>query len=37
MLKAKLIMLVAMSAIPAGDAASKILTSDLGVAPTYVV
>ena len=37
MLKAMLIMLVAMSAIPAGDAASKILTSDLGVAPTYVV
>lgn len=37
MLKAMLIMLVAMSAIPAGDAASKILTSELGVAPTYVV
>lgn len=37
MLRAMLIMLVAMSAIPAGDAASKILTSELGVAPTYVV
>jgi len=37
MLKAMFIMLIAMSAIPAGDAASKILTSELGVAPTYVV
>ncbi len=30
-------MLVAMSCIPAGDAASKVLTSQLGVAPIYVV
>lgn len=37
MMKAILIMLVAMSFIPAGDAASKILTSELGVAPVYVV
>jgi len=37
MLKAMFIMLIAMSVIPAGDAASKILTSELGVAPTYVV
>ena len=37
MLKALLIMLVAMSFIPIGDSASKILTSQLGVAPVYVV
>ncbi|MGB7317976.1 MAG: DMT family transporter [Planktotalea sp.] len=37
MFKALLIMLVAMSFIPAGDAASKILTSQLGVAPVFVV
>ncbi|MGH1577391.1 DMT family transporter [Planktotalea sp.] len=37
MTKAILIMLVAMSCIPAGDAASKVLTSQLGVAPIYVV
>lgn len=37
MLRAILIMMVAMSCIPAGDAASKILTSELGVAPVYVV
>lgn len=37
MLKALLLMLVAMSCIPAGDAASKILTSQMGVAPVFVV
>lgn len=37
MIKAVFIMLVAMSFIPAGDAASKILTSELGVAPVFVV
>lgn len=37
MMKAILIMLVAMSFIPAGDAASKMLTSQLGVAPVFVV
>lgn len=37
MVKALLIMLVAMSFIPAGDAASKLLTSEFGVSPIYVV
>ncbi|MEP5153968.1 DMT family transporter [Planktotalea sp.] len=37
MTKAILIMLIAMSFIPAGDAASKVLTSQIGVAPIYVV
>ncbi len=37
MFKALLIMLIAMSFIPVGDAASKILTSELGVAPSYVI
>lgn len=37
MIKALFIMLVAMSFIPAGDAASKILTTELGAAPVYVV
>lgn len=37
MIQALFIMLVAMSFIPAGDAASKVLTSQLGVAPVYVV
>ena len=37
MLKALLIMLVAMSCIPIGDSASKILTSQLDVAPIFVV
>lgn len=37
MWKALVIMLVAMSCIPAGDAASKVLTSELGVAPIYVI
>ena len=31
-----LIMFVAMSLIPAGDSAGKILTSQLGVAPVFV-
>lgn len=37
MIQALFIMLIAMSFIPAGDAASKILTSELGVAPVFVV
>ena len=37
MIKALMIMLVAMSCIPIGDTASKILTSQLGVAPVFVV
>ncbi|MEM9580873.1 MAG: DMT family transporter [Pseudomonadota bacterium] len=37
MIQALVIMLIAMSCIPAGDAASKILTSQLDVAPVYVV
>ncbi|MEN8892266.1 DMT family transporter [Planktotalea arctica] len=37
MIKALFIMLIAMSFIPAGDAASKVMTSELGVAPVYVV
>lgn len=37
MMKAILIMLVAMSFIPAGDAASKIMTTQLDVPPVYVV
>jgi len=37
MMKAVLIMLAAMSCIPAGDAASKVLTSQIGLAPGYVV
>jgi drug/metabolite transporter (DMT)-like permease len=36
MLRAILIMFVAMSLIPAGDSAGKILTSTMGVAPVYV-
>lgn len=34
--RAVLIMLVAMSLIPAGDSAGKVLTSQLGVAPVFV-
>jgi len=37
MVRALLIMLIAMSLIPAGDAASKVMTAQLGVAPIYVV
>jgi drug/metabolite transporter (DMT)-like permease len=37
MIKAVFIMLLAMSFIPAGDTASKVLTSELGVAPIFVV
>lgn len=37
MFKAVFIMLIAMSFIPAGDTASKVLTSELGVAPIFVV
>lgn len=37
MIKAIFIMLVAMSFIPGGDAASKVLTSELGLSPIYVV
>ena len=36
MQRAVLIMFVAMSLIPAGDAAGKILSSQLGVAPLFV-
>ena len=36
MLRAVLIMFLAMSLIPAGDAAGKLLTSELGAAPVYV-
>lgn len=37
MIQAILIMLVAMTFVPAGDAASKALTTGLGVAPVFVV
>ncbi len=36
MQRAVLIMFVAMSLIPAGDAAGKLLSSQLGVAPLFV-
>ena len=36
MQRAVLIMFVAMSLIPAGDSAGKLLTSTLGVAPVFV-
>lgn len=37
MFRAILIMFIAMSCIPAGDSASKIMTSQLGVDPAYVI